>query len=63
MADRKSFVKAQLTDGKLKEIIHVTDALKANILNLEKNHCTETIPTPEELVGMFFKRRKPSNTP
>ena len=57
------------TDVKAKEIKHVRDALKANgypllvISNiLKKNNSTETIPLPEELVGMFFKRAEPSNT-
>ena len=57
------------TDGKAKEIKHVRDALKANgypppiISNvLKKKNSTETIPSPEELVGMFFKWAEPSNT-
>ena len=63
------------TDGKDKEIKHVTDALKdlklkpmatinqSIISNILKNkHPTETIPTPEELVGMFLKWVEPSNT-
>ena len=57
------------TDGKAKEIKHVRDALKANgypppvISNiLKKKNSTETIPSPEELVGMFFKWAVPSNT-
>ena len=57
------------TDGKAKEIKHVRDALKANgypppvISNiLKKKNTTETIPSPEELVGMFFKWAEPSNT-
>ena len=44
-------------------------ALKANgyplpvISNiLKKKNSTETIPSPEELVGMFFKWAEPSNT-
>ena len=48
---------------KSKEIQHVTNALKANgypssiisnILKNKKKRPTQTIPTPEELVGMFL---------
>ena len=56
-------------DGKSKEVKHVSDALKANgypqsiISNiLKKKRATETIPSPEELVGMFFKWVEPSET-
>ena len=54
------------TDGKPKEIKLVRDALKANGYpplviydNLKKKNSTETIPSPEELVDMFFKWAEP----
>ena len=57
------------TDEKSKDVKHVSDALKANgypqsiISNiLKKKRATETIPSPEELVGMFFKWVEPSET-
>ena len=56
------------TDGKAKEIKHVRDALKVNGYpplvisnNLKKKNSTETTPSPEELVGMFYKWAEPSN--
>lgn len=66
---RINIYNARWKDGKSKEIKHVTDSLNPNgyplsiISNiLKKKHSTERIPTPEELVGMFFKWAKPSNT-
>ena len=57
------------TDGEVKEVKHVRDAIKANgypppvIFNIpKKKNSTETILSPEELVGMFFKWAEPSNT-
>ena len=48
-------------DGKSKQVKHVSDALKANgypqsiISNiLKKKRATETIPSPEELIGTFL---------
>ncbi len=56
-------------DAKSKEVKHISDALKANgypksiISNiLKKKRTTETIPSPEELVGLFFKWVEPSET-
>ena len=53
-------------EGKTQEIIHVTDALKANgypstvISNtLNKKAPSQTVPPPEELVSMFFKWADP----
>ena len=55
-------------EGKAKELIHVTDALKSNsypqsvISNiLKKKPPSATTPSPEELVGMFFRRADPSD--
>ena len=55
--------------GKSKELIYVTNALESNgyhqsfISNiLKKKPLPETTPSPEELVGMFFKWADPSNS-
>ena len=67
----RAFNLPSTTDGKSKEIQHVTNALKANgypssiisnILKKKKKPPTQTIPTPEELVGLFFKWTDPLNT-
>ena len=67
----RAFNLPSTTDGKSKEIQHVRNALKANgypssiisnILKKKKKLPTQTIPTPEELVGMFFKWADPLNT-
>ena len=57
------------TEAKSKEIKHVTRALEENgyppsiINNILKNKpAVETIPLPEELVGLFFKWAEPSVT-
>ena len=60
----RAFNLPNTTDGKCKEIQHVTNALKANgypssiisnILKKKKKPPIQTIPRPEELVSMFFK--------
>ena len=55
--------------GKSKELIYVSNALESNgyppsfISNiLKKKPPPETTPSPEELVGMFFKWADPSNS-
>ena len=55
--------------GKSKELIYVSNALESNgypqsfISNiLKKKPLSETTPSPEELVGMFFKWADPSNS-
>ena len=56
-------------DAKSKEVKHIFDTLKANgypqsiISNiLKKKRATETLPSPEEMVGLFFKWVEPPET-
>ena len=56
-------------DAKSKEVKYISDALKANgypqsiISNiLKKKRATETLPSPEEVVGLFFKWVEPPET-
>ena len=56
-------------EGVRKELTHVSNALKSNgypsatISNiLKKKSTSEVIPSPEELVGMFFKWTEPSDS-
>ena len=56
-------------EGVRKELTHVSNALKsngypsANILNiLKKKSTSEVIPSPEELVGMFFRWTDPPDS-
>ena len=57
-------------DAKSKEVKYISDALKANgypqsiISNIlkKKKRATETLPSPEEMVGLFFKWVEPPET-